>query len=95
MKGEPKYHRMFYNFVAKRLREVYPRGPLGPFDADNILMNGGRRIVEQLALDFAARFKEDNPDFDVPRFLDQCSPDADLYPFSELWEAYEHDRSSA
>jgi len=70
-----------YNMVAKRLREKYPMhgsANLQPYKHE-------RRIIEELALDFAEAFKRDNKDFKHLEFLDQCSPDPEVYPFSELW----------
>jgi hypothetical protein len=77
---EPKFHRLHYNFVAKRLRTHYPMGACTP--PNNI----ARRTIEGIALEFAQRFAADSPDFDAPRFLDQCSPDPEIFPLSELWE---------
>lgn len=85
MTDEPKFHRLHYNFIAKRLRNNYPVHHLST-SSDVIDMMGARRVVEDIALEFAKRFKEDDPNFDAPGFLDQCSPNPDLYPFSELWE---------
>jgi hypothetical protein len=47
-----------------------------------------RTVLALLALDAARRFKEDNPEFDHLKWLDQCSPDPTLYPLSELWEDF-------
>ena len=69
------YHRLHYNFVAKRLRNNYPTG-------DN---QAARRVVEDIALEFAQRFAEDSVNFDPVKFLNACSPDANL---GELWEVY-------
>lgn len=79
LESEQKYHRLHYNFVAKRLRNHYP------ISSGNMNM-GARRVIEDVALEFAQRFKEDNSEFDAPAFLDQCSPDPERYPFSELWD---------
>lgn len=89
MSDEPKYHRMHYNFVAKRLRNHYPQGGRSDYE-DQI----ARRVIEDIALEFAGRFAADNPDFDPYQFLDQCSPNEFLYPLSELWDREEeHERS--
>lgn len=83
------WHRETYNVVAKQIREEFPID-LAPFDSkydhirqDNMLR---RATLSALAIRFARRFKEDNPQFDPLHFLDQCSPDTDYYPLSELWE---------
>jgi hypothetical protein len=87
--ADPKFHQLHYNFVAKRLRNNYPREGDATSDSDLIGKMVARRVVEDIALEFAERFKADNPDFDGPRFLDQCSPDPDIIPLSELWEELE------
>ena len=46
----------------------------------------------KLALRLAFRFKADNDSFDPLKFLDQCSPDPDTMPLSELWEGYDEER---
>jgi hypothetical protein len=78
-----KFSAKDYNFVAKRLREAYPMhgsSNMTPFKQQ-------RRLLEELAITFAEKYKEDNPNFDPLVFLDQCSPDPEIYPFSELWDA--------
>jgi len=64
-----------WNLTAKAIREEYPTAT-----------RSQRRVLEQLALRFARRFREDEG-FDPLRWLDQCSPNTELYPFSEMWEA--------
>lgn len=50
--------------------------------------------LTRLALRFAKRFYDDCAEadeglvFDPLMFLDQCSPDPDSYPLSELWREY-------
>jgi len=83
--AEPKFHQLHYNFVAKRLRNHYP----ADISADPIAVMIERGVIEDIALEFAQRFKVDNMDFDQFAFLDQCSPDRDSYPLSELWEELE------
>lgn len=71
-----------WNLVAKTLRDEY----------DNTITTepskSQQRVLERLALTFAKRFTED-AGFNPLSFLDKCSPDPDLYPFSEMWEADE------
>ena len=81
------FHRHHYNFVAKRLRNHYPIDE--QTSASEVFNRGARRVIEDIALEFAHRFKEDDPNFDAPAFLDQCSPDPDSWPFSELWEQHD------
>ena len=71
-----------YNAVAKELREQFVESD--EFNA--VRRRAVRDQLVRLSFRFARRFKKDNPDFDVLRWLDQCSPNPDLYPFSELWE---------
>jgi hypothetical protein len=75
-----------YNLVAKTIREE-----LKPYVnlQSNVLNDyaaGHRAALMDLAMKFAKRFNEEG-DFDPLKFLDKCSPDEDLYPLSELWEA--------
>lgn len=62
-----------WNLVAKILREYASTHDM--------------RAASDLALAFARRFSEDEG-FDPITWLDKCSPDPDLYPFSELWEGF-------
>jgi len=87
--AEPKFHQLHYNFVAKRLRNHYPADGGSISDTDLIHKMGARTAIENLALEFAQRFKLDNLNFDQYAFLDQCSPDPDVIPLSELWEELE------
>lgn len=84
-----KFNAKDYNFVAKRLRENFPIDT-PPDQMTNPAANVGthlqRGVVVEIAIDFAKKYQEDNPNFDPLQFLDQCSPDTDRYPFSELWE---------
>lgn len=83
-----KFNAKDYNFVAKRLRENFPLEANEDASEHSRIKNLTHRgAITQLALDFARRYKEDNPNFDPLKFLDQCSPDTDLYPLSELWQS--------
>lgn len=78
-----------WNFVAKRIRENFPIGRAEDNYSEHsrIKVLTERAAVVSIALDFARNFKRENPDgFDPLVFLDQCSPDVDMYPLSELWE---------
>lgn len=85
MESKQKFHQLHYNFVAKRIRNNYPNNKIIT-PTDVIDQQAGRRVVEDIALEFAQRFKEDNHDFDQYEWLDKCSPDPETMPFSELWE---------
>ena len=83
----PKFHKLHYNFVAKRIKEQWDMGG----DADTAVMRlmaqTNRAVLGDLAVSFARAFKKDNEAFDPLKFLDACVPDSDLYPLSEVWES--------
>lgn len=82
-----KFNAKDYNFVAKRIREVYPAEDLDA-NAANVLHYAvfiQRGVLGELALNFAKKFKADNELFDPHKFLEQCSETQD-YPLSILWE---------
>ena len=86
---EHKWGPQHYNALAKEIREQFPIDPIGSgiFEASRREENMTRRgTLANLALSLAKRFVKDNEDFDPLTWLDQCSPDTDLYPISELWE---------
>lgn len=75
-----------YNQIARVLRESYQTHAsinMSPYKEMN-------RMVEEIALDLASAFQEQDPFFNALEFLDQCSPDPELYPFSEMWEDYQN-----
>jgi hypothetical protein len=79
-----------WNLVAKILREEYSRLELDPewerrFPDNANKVHLQRRTIEMIAMDFAKRFAEDDG-FDPLSWLDKCSPDTELYPFSEMWD---------
>jgi hypothetical protein len=83
------FSQQHYNAIAKIFRENFPLDdhafdPYYKKQREKLLLQRG--TVVNLALDFAEYFKKDNPSFDPIKFLDQCSPDVDIYPLSELWE---------
>jgi hypothetical protein len=86
MSEQGKYHAMYYNFIAKRIREMFDTGGHGDTGVMKLMSEVNRAVLSDLALNCAKRFKEDNPSFDPLKFLDQCSPDVDMYPLSEIWE---------
>jgi hypothetical protein len=86
---EPKFHAMFYNFVAKRIRENFDLGWPGETGVQRVISTANRAVLSDLAMDFAKRFADDNPAFDPIKFLDACSPDSELYPMGELWNLRE------
>jgi len=80
------FHALHYNFVAKRLREAYDTTRDHPGNVNKVMQLAHNSTLQDLAMSFARKFKEDNERFDPLKFLDQCSPDTELYPFSELWD---------
>jgi hypothetical protein len=70
-----------YNTVAKVMREEWPA-----HHTNNAQTRAATHTHVSIALNFAKRFKDSDPQFDPLSFLDHCSPDPDLYPLSELWE---------
>lgn len=78
-----KFSTKEYNFTAKRFRENFPV----EYDVDtkqDVMTK--RTILATLMLDFAEHYAKDNPMFEPLNWLDQCSPNVDLFPLSELWE---------
>ena len=73
-----------WNLVAKTLRERYATHTATRRKNTAEVLHA-RREIEAIALDFAQRFTQDNG-FDPIAWLDQCSPDPEAYPFSELWK---------
>lgn len=85
------FTRQHLNAIAKDIRtELEPLVPAYQGGANSAKIDA----LVKLALRFAKRFvdernfKLDSPNFDPLQFLDACSPDAEKYPLSELWEAY-------
>jgi hypothetical protein len=88
--SEPKFHNLHYNFVAKRLRNHYPTELSDDSAAVRLVGLGIRETIQEIAIEFAQRFYEDNPtNFDPYEFLDRCSPNPDLWPFSVLWGQFD------
>lgn len=82
----PLFHRGHYNILAKQFRE-HLKPYMGPEHNQELLAIRGAMLL--LILGITTRLVEDNPDFNPLAFLDKCSPDPDVYPLSELWEAAE------
>lgn len=85
-----QFHAQHYNLVAKVIRETYEKLTV-PDDRMLLPETIKLRVAQaqplyDLMLNFAVRFKTDNERFDAVKFLDQCSPDPDRFPFSELWD---------
>lgn len=91
-KKPPKFHAAIYNMVAKVIREEYAKLTI-PNDSHLTKEQVTKRVTQAypfygLMLNFCSRFLIDNPEnFDPIKFLDQCSPDEERFPFSELWES--------
>jgi hypothetical protein len=79
----PKFNRLHYNFVAKRIREIFP---MGDTEEDRVYGTVERVTLSKLAINFAKAFQKDDPDFDAVKFLNACSPDTGVYPLGDLWE---------
>lgn len=88
-KQQPRmlFHRAHYSIMASQIRQRYPIAPFLDLKT-GYAVDGkmARRIMEDLALSLAKRFKDDNPRFDPIRFLEACSPDNGKYPLAELWK---------
>lgn len=69
-----------WNLTAKILRENFSNEREN--STPKIIRNN---TIADIALAFAKRFAEDDG-FDPISWLDKCSPDPDMYPFSELWD---------
>jgi hypothetical protein len=81
----PKMHRYHYNLLAKIIRERFNDYTFTDLEY-NPMFIGARGAILELALDLTKAFERDNPNFDPMRFLTACSPDNDLYPFTEMYE---------
>lgn len=87
-----KFYRQHHNAIAKDIREELTVWT-DMYEAETkvtekALIRVGIKAITELMLRFAKRFQKDNERFDPLMFLDQCSPNEDLYPLSELWEGY-------
>ncbi len=83
------FHRAHYNGISKDIREQYQSiiNENGlDFPELTIRIASCTALVE-LAIRLAKRFETDNPEFDPVSFLNQCSPNVDLYPIGELWNS--------
>jgi hypothetical protein len=69
------FQQQHYNAIAKDIRQLY----------NSTESLARRRALEDVALKFCDRFVVDNFEFDPVKFLNQCSPDEELYPLGELW----------
>jgi hypothetical protein len=79
-----KYHPPTVNLVAKVIREELTVVVEGDLSHSYKVLSAD--VATKIALNFARRFAKDNHDFNPLKFLDQCSPNPQLYPLSELWE---------
>jgi hypothetical protein len=88
VENKARFHAMHYNFTAKRLREAFD---MSRMDDENgvtrVIQMTNHAVLCDLAVSFAVAYAKDNPSFDPLKFLDACSPDVDLYPFSEAWDS--------
>jgi hypothetical protein len=68
--------------IAKVLRSNYPMhgsANIPPYVQE-------RRLIEDIACQIANELFPEKPGFDPLAFLDKCSPNTELYPFTEIWE---------
>lgn len=79
------FHRAHYNILAKQFRTSLSKYYVGADALDEQFRQGA--AVVDLALSLAKRLSEDNENFNPLTWLDACSPDVELYPLSELWDA--------
>jgi|SRR6516162_5627257 len=75
------FHAGHYEILAKQFRENFEHWSNS--DAPESLEAWS--ALTNLALSMALRFQADNERFDPVRFLTRCSPNAELYPFGDLW----------
>lgn len=75
-KSTPKFHRMHYNFVAKRFYEINKEIAFAsekvetPADASAI--DAMQKIIDLLMHNFIAAFAKDNQIFDSAKFIVAC-----------------------
>jgi hypothetical protein len=81
-----EWHQGHFNAIAKDIRSEFPVSDYDDSDRMKKEKMVQRATLADLALRFAARFKKADPEFNVFAWLDQCSPDPETYPLSELWE---------
>ena len=88
------FHRAHYNILAKRVRIalepwMQPDGSQ-QYDftqaRDNAEVLAIRSALVMFAIGLAQRLQADSEEFDPVLFLNNCSPDEELYPIGELWE---------
>lgn len=71
-----------HNVIAKTIREELDE--VGSSNEE--IAKAARGVLIRLAMRFAMRFMNDDPNFNAFIFLDRCSPNPELYPISELWK---------
>jgi hypothetical protein len=83
-----EWHQGHYNAIAKDIRSEFPMDKQLAKDEHNSRRDYmvARSTLADLAMRLAARFKKADPEFNVFSWLDQCSPDPENYPISDLWE---------
>jgi hypothetical protein len=89
-RANSKFSTQHYNAIAKDIRTelaIVMSEVTVWWDGETKNLKGTDALVK-LALRFAMRFHKDNEEFEPLKFLDACSPNAELYPLSELWDDY-------
>ena len=88
--GRAIFHAGHYNIIANQFSENLRRYLPAPTEEfagaiERLNAKAASAALCTLAVTLAERLQKDNPGFDPLLFLDKCSPDARVYPLSELW----------
>lgn len=81
----PLFHRGHYNIIAAQFRDMIAETMGTDSPGENAMAILARVTLAEFCMRLAQRFEQDNPEFDALKFLEQCSPDNDSYPITELW----------
>jgi hypothetical protein len=73
------FHKGHYNILATTIKEEIKAHM-------NDESYEGRNALILYSFRLAKRLQKDNELFDAKKFVDACSPDAEQYPFSELYD---------
>lgn len=85
----PIFHQGHYNIIAGQFQKHFEhimREHQHDGAINKVMQLAAVSASTDLIVHFAQRLQKDNPSFDPIKFLDACSPDPDVYPFSEAWE---------
>ena len=92
------FHRGHYSVVAKTIRETYTElieVPSVEMTMEEVVRYrlAQSQVVYDIMLRFVERFVVDNDEFAPLKFLEACSPDNDMFPFTELWDESTNSRA--